>query len=106
MSRDVCKDVRLYERTCFLSLKNDVLTHNNGGHNFSPCSSFFLAVDAPPQPQIDGTAPTFSNKTTIRQVILYPQPSDRSYFTHNHQTGHTLPTIIGQVILYPQPSDR
>ena len=27
-----------------------------------------LAVDAPPQPQVDGTAPTFSKKPTIRQV--------------------------------------
>ena len=26
------------------------------------------AVDAPPQPQVDGTAPTFSKKPTIRQV--------------------------------------
>ena len=27
----------------------------------------FSAVDAPPQPQVDGTAPTFSKKPTIRQ---------------------------------------
>ena len=26
------------------------------------------AVDAPPQPQVDGTAPTFSKKPTIIQV--------------------------------------
>ena len=28
---------------------------------------FILAVDAPAQPQVDGTAPTFSKKPTIRQ---------------------------------------
>ena len=28
---------------------------------------FVLAVDAPAQPQVDGTAPTFSKKPTIRQ---------------------------------------
>ena len=31
--------------------------------------SCFSAVDAPPQPQVDGTAPTFSKKPTIRQVF-------------------------------------
>ena len=33
--------------------------------------SCFLAVDAPPQPQVDGTAPTFSKKPTIRQVFQF-----------------------------------
>ena len=28
---------------------------------------YISAVDAPPQPQVDGTAPTFSKKPTIRQ---------------------------------------
>ena len=42
------------------------------------------AVDAPPQPQVDGTAPTFSKKPTIRQVGRHHHYHRYNHHYHQH----------------------
>ena len=47
--------------------QNCASLHDNIIFNISEIMFSVSAADAPPQPQVDGTAPTFSKKPTIRQ---------------------------------------